>query len=262
MRVLASCLVAATGAGDMMEKLFISILNRTLLLGCVFLLACAVVIALLAGITFLNSKNPAIDKGYVSVAYMPLTPLTPNEAAPGTSEDLTDRPTQEDLKLRALATPSCQSLGHISAAISNKRLDMHAAGLTACEKAQAIVATQFGAKAENYLNESATYFTQLAGDPHLATRYPDSGGDEQTRQTIDEMVRDFGDKFQAQVNVQDTKNQAAAADALTQRLASMTYLTVAGAAFLGFLSIAFLIVFLRIEKHLEKMSETGPVRGL
>jgi hypothetical protein len=37
----------------------------------------------------------------------------------------------------------------------------------------------------------------------------------------------------------------------------MTLLTVAGAAFLGFLYVAFLIVFLRIEKHLEKMSDNG-----
>jgi len=244
-----------------MEKLFISILNRTLLFGCVLLLACAVIVAILAGSTFLNSQSPGIDKGFVSVAYVPLTPLTPNEAAPGTSEVLADRPTQEDLKLRELATPSCQALGHISATISNRRLDMHGAGLTACEKAQAIIATQFGGRAENYLTESATYLTQLASDPHLATRYPDTGSDEQTRQTMDEMVRDFGEKFQAQVNAQDTKNEAAAANALTQRLASMTYLTVAGAAFLGFLYIAFLIVFLRIEKHLEKMSEARPVRG-
>ena len=250
------------GAGGTMEKLFISILNRALLLGCVLLLACAVIVGLLAGITFLISKNPTIDKGFVTVAYVPLTPLTPNEAAPGTSEDLTDRPTQEDLKLRGLATSSCESLGHISATISNKRLDMHGAGLTACEKAQAVLAKQFGTKAENYLNESATYFTQLANDPHLATRYPDTGSNEQTRQTMDEFVRDFGEKFQAQVSAQDTKNETAATDALTQRLASMTYLIIAGAAFLGFLYIAFLIVFLRIEKHLEKMSETGPVRGV
>lgn len=249
------------GAGGTMEKLFISILNRALLLGCVLLLACAIIVALLAGIAFLNSKNPTIDKGFVSVAYVPLTPLTPTEAAPGTSEDLADRPTQEDLKLRGLATPSCQALGHISATISNKRLDMHGAGLTACEKAQAAIAKQFGAHAENYLNESATYFTQLGSDPHLATRYPDTGGDEQTRQIMDELVRDFGEKFQAQVNLQGTKNESAAADALAQRLASVTYLIVAGAAFLGFLYIAFLIVFLRIEKHLEKMSESGPVRG-
>ena len=241
-----------------MEKLFISILNRTLLLGCVLLLAGAVIFGLVAAVNFLNSKNPEIDKGYVSVAYVPLTPLTPNEAAPGTREALSDHPTPEELRLRAEATQSCQALGRISATISNKRLDIKGAGLTACEKTRAAAAEEFGAKADNYLSASASYFNELAGDPHLATRYPDTGSDEQARQTIDEMVGDFTDKFREQVNAQDTRNEAAAAGASAERLASGAYLTVAGAAFLGFLYIAFLIVVLRIEKHLERMSEPEP----
>lgn len=244
-----------------MEKLFISILNRTLLLGCVLLLASAVTIAIVAGVNFLNGRNPDIDKGYVNVAYVPLTPLTPGEAAPGTAEDLTDRPSQEDIKLRAQATPGCQALGRVATTITNKRLDIRGSGLTACEKTLAETAKEFDAKAANYLSEAAGYFNQLANDPHLATRYPDAGGDDQARQILEGLSRDFESKFQAQVNAQDAKNTAAIAEASEERLAGMTFLTVAGIAFLGFLCIAFLIVFLRIEKHLEKVSENGMPHG-
>ena len=245
-----------------MEKLFISILNRTLLLGCLLLLAIAVIVAIIAGVNFLNAKNPATDKGFVAVAYVPLTPLTPSEAVPGTTEDLANRPSPDDIKLREQATQSCQALGHIAATISNRRLDIHGEGLTSCEKAQAETAKEFGAKAGNYLIEAAGYFNQLANDPHLATRYPDTGSDDQTKQILNEMGKDFELKFQAQVSAQDAKNEAAIVEATAQRLAAMTFLTVAGAAFLGFLYIAFLIVFLRIEKHLEKMSDDSAAPGV
>ena len=236
-----------------MEKLFIAILNRSLLSGCMLLLAAAAIAALLAGVNYLNAKNPAVDNGYINVAYVPLTPLTASEAAPGTPEDLS-RPSPEDIRLREQATPSCQALGRVAAAISNKRLDLHGDGLIACEKVQAATAKGFGDKAGNYLTEAAGYFGQLANDPHLAARYPDTSNDDQTRLTLDQLARDFEAKFQAQVGAQETKNQAALAEAAGQRLAATTYLMAAGAAFLGFLYIAFLMVFLRIEKHLDKMS--------
>jgi hypothetical protein len=251
--------VAAMVLGDSMEKLFISILNRTLLLGCLLLIAIAVILAIISGIDFLNAGKPAIDKGYVNVAYLPLTPLTPGEAAPGITENLSSQPTQEDIKLREQATPSCQALGRIAATISNKRLDYHGEGLTNCEKAQVETAKEFGSKAANYLIEAGNYFGDLANDPHLAIRFPDTGRDDQTRQTLDELSKDFESKFRAQVGAQNAKNESAVVEAAAQRLAGMTLLTVAGGAFLGFLYIAFLIVFLRIEKHLEKMSDNGPV---
>ena len=237
-----------------MEKLFIAILNRSLLSGCLLLLGVTVIVALLAIVNFVGAKNPGIDHGYVNVAYVPLTPLSATEAAPGTGEDLSNRPSPDDIRLREQATPGCQALGRVAAAISNKRLDMRGEGLIACEKSQATTAKEFGDKAGNYLSELAGYFGQLTNDPHLAARYPDTGGDDQTRLTLDELARDFESKFQAQVSAQDSKNEAALADAAAQRLAATTYLIAAAAAFLGFLYLAFLIVFLRIEKHIDKMS--------
>ena len=245
-----------------MEKLFISILNRTLLLGCLILLAVAVIVAIGAGINFLNAGNPSINKGDVNIAYVPLAPLTPGEAAPGTAEDMSNRPTQEDIKLREQATPSCQALGRIAATISSKRLDYHGEGLTNCEKAEVEVAKGFGEKATNFLIEAGSYFNDLANDPHLAVRFPDTGRDDQTRLILDDMSKDFESKFQEQVGAQNAKNEAAIVEASSRRLVGMTLLTVAGAAFLGFLYIAFLIVFLRIEKHLEKMSGDGAARGV
>jgi hypothetical protein len=244
-----------------MEKLFISILNRTLLFGCLLLIAIAGIVAISAGLNFLGAGKPAMDRSDVNVAYVPLTPLTPGEAAPGTTANLANRPTLEDLKLREQATRSCQALGRIAETISNKRLDYHGDGLSNCEKAEAVSAKQFGQKAANYLIEAGNYFGDLANDPHLAIRFPDSGRDEQVRQTLDEMSKDFESKFQAQLSAQNAKNEAAIVEAAGKRLAGMTLLTVAGAAFLGFLYIAFLIVFLRIEKHLEKMSDKDAVPG-
>ena len=241
-----------------MEWLSNTILNRLLLLGCFLLLASSIVAALIAGIYFLNAASPAVDNGYVSVAYVPLTPLAPDEVAPGTPRDFNDRPSPEDVGLREQAIQGCQSLGRIASAISDKRLDLHGSGLINCEKVQAATAKEFGPRAINYLSESASYFSQLASDPHLAMRYPDTSNDDQTRQILDDMARGFTSKFQAQIRAQSTKNNAALADATKAGSAAMTAISIAGIIFLGFVCIAFLIVLLRIEKHLKKLCEPEP----
>jgi hypothetical protein len=71
---------------------------------------------------------------------------------------------------------------------------------------------------------------------------------------VDAVVGGFAAKFRAAIEAQNAKNRDEQADAIAHRILSMTLLGAAGAAFLAFLFIAFLIVFLRIEKHLEVMS--------
>jgi hypothetical protein len=78
--------------------------------------------------------------------------------------------------------------------------------------------------------------------------------DDQTKAAVDAIVNDFAAKFRTAIETQNSRNQDAQASAIAHRIRSMTELAAAGIAFLVFLFIAFLIVFLRIEKHLDTIS--------
>ena len=234
-----------------MEKLFIQILNRTLLVGCVVLLAGAILVAIGAGVTFLKGLNPRADHSDVMVAYAPLPPLPPATADP--AESSSSQLSPEDLSLMNLATRGCEAIGHMAKAISVNKLDLHGAGLTTCEKDQVNAAKEFGDKAQNYLSVFSSYFDSMVNDAHVTTNYQNLS-DDQTRALVDEVAKNFALKYKNEIDAQNARNAAAQFDAAADRLMSATLLGIAGAAFLAFLFIAFLIVFLRIEKHLDIMS--------
>lgn len=239
-----------------LEKLFIRILNRTLLVACVVLLIGTIITAVWAGITFFDANNPAIDRGYLAVAYVPLPPLEPTAAKTSSAQDSSAQLSPEDIKLMSQATPGCQALGHFASAITNGRLQIIGSSLTTCEKAQLTAAKAFDDRAANYLSEFATYFSQLSKDAHLSTRYQNlSDGDASV--VVEREADAFTAKFRGMIEAQNSKNQAALADASVRRLTALSSLGAAGAAFFAFLLIAFQIVFLRIEKHLEKMSDSN-----
>lgn len=243
-----------------MEKLFIRILNRSLLAGCILLLGSAVLVALLAVFNFLESRNPNIDNSELVVTYVPLPPVLPSAPTSNAEDNLTGRFSQEDVKLMRIATPGCLALGKFASTITDKRLDFHGGGLTICERAQLETAKSFGDKAVNYLTQFSNYTQQLSNDPHVATNYG-SLSDDQAKTAVDGIVGDFAAKFRAAIEAQNSKNSDARADAATHRILSVTLLAAAGTAFVTFLFIAFLIVFLRIEKHLEIMSAQRPMNA-
>jgi len=246
------------------DNLFFSFLNRSLLISCALLLASSIIVGAIAGVLFLTAMNPPVSNGYVSVPYAPLTPLTLNEIAPGIPRDPGDQLQlpPEDIKLGDLASQSCQALSQVAKGISNNRTDLHGVGLAICKSGLISAAKEFGSKAANYLVESAAYFSQLANDSHLAARYPDSSSDEQTRQILDDMAQDFKSKFQVRLAEQEAGDQSALGNASTERTVAATAISVAGAAFVGFIGLAMLIVFLRIEKHLQKIGEpSSPMSG-
>jgi hypothetical protein len=234
-----------------MEKLFIRILNRTLLVGCVLLLTGAVLMAITAGTNYIEGSDPPADHSDIIVTYTLLPPLP--TAATATADSSTDQVPPEDLALMNQATAGCEAIGHIAKAISANKLEFHGAGLTTCEKDQVGTAKKFGARAQNYLSASSSYFSAMTSDPHVATNYQNLS-DDQTKIVIDNLTEDFASKFQAEIDAQNTKNASAQVNAAAHRVMSMTYISIAGSAFLAFLFIAFLIVFLRIEKHLEFMT--------
>jgi hypothetical protein len=243
--------------GQTMEKLFIKILNRTLLVGCVLLLASAVLMAITAAANYLEGSTPPVDHSDVMVTYSLLPPLPPAAAAAANSS--TGQVAPEDLQLMEQATRGCQAIGRIAKTISANKLDLQGAGLTTCERDQLNQAKEFGDRPGNYLTVFSSYFDSMANDPHVATNYQNLS-DDQTRAFVDDLAKDFASKFRAEIEAQNSKNAAAQVDATAHRIMSMTYLGIAGSAFLAFLFIAFLIVFLRIEKHLEVMSEQSDVQ--
>src|SRR5579863_885998 len=234
-----------------MEKLFIQILNRALLVGCLMLLATAVLMAITAGANFIEGGTPRPDHSDVLVTHAVLPPLPP-EASPSPNTS-SDQMSPADLKLMALATRGCQAIGRIARTVSVNKLDLLGAGLTTCEKDQVDQAKGFGDRAENYLAVFSNYFDSMANDPHVATNYQNLS-DDQTKALVDDISKDYASKFQAEIEAQNMRNAAAEVDAANHRVMSATYLGIAGGAFLAFLFIAFLIVFLRIEKHLNIMS--------
>jgi len=245
------------GGGGTIEKLFIRILNRSLLVGCVLLLASALLIAFLAAIHFFASSNPIVDHSDIVVTYVPLPPVVPNATDAAAGGNSTDRISTEDMELMQIATPGCEALSKFAYIITDKRLDFHGNGLTVCESAQLQMAKGFGDKAVNYLDDFSSYAEQLASDPHVATNYRGLT-DDQAKAAVDAAIGDFAAKFRTAIEAQSAKNQNAQSDAIAHRIRSMALLGAAGAAFLTFLFIAFLIVFLRIEKHLEVISTRSP----
>jgi hypothetical protein len=153
------------GRGGAIEKLFIRLLNRSLLVGCVLLLAGALIVALLAGVSFLAGSNPAVDQSDIVVTYVALSPVLPNATSTAAEGNSTDRISPEDMKLMQIATPGCQALGKFASTITDKRLDFRGSGLTVCENAQLQAAKSFGDKAVNYLTDFSGYARQVASDP-------------------------------------------------------------------------------------------------
>jgi hypothetical protein len=234
-----------------MEKLFIKILNRTLLVGCVLLLAGAILMAITAGSNYLEGVTPAADHSDVSVSYVPLPPVPQAASAP--ADTAAGQVSPADLNLMKQATPGCEAIGRIALAVSASKLDLHGAGLTTCEKAQMNAAKEFGGRAPNYMSSFTGYFDSMANDAHVATNYQNLP-DDQVRAFVDNIISDFATKFRAEIAAQNSRNMDAQVSASAHRVIAVTYLGIAGTAFLAFLFIAFLIVFLRIEKHLETMS--------
>lgn len=239
--------------GENLEAKFNKILDRTLLATCALLLTGAVIIAASAGVKFVVASNPSVDRGYISVPYEPLLTLVSQGPVSASSEELTDNLSANDLKLMSVATPGCQAIGRFASAISGGRLYIFGTGLSVCEKAQLKRAKKFGERAANYLTEFSSYFSQLSSDPHAVDRYRNVK-DSQVRNVVVGLVTDFASKFQRKIDAQYSNNRSVEAEASVQRASAVTYLGVAGAAFVAFLSLAFLIIFMRIEKYLEKIS--------
>jgi hypothetical protein len=237
-----------------LERRFFQILDRALLGACALLLVGTLTLVGIATVKLVLANFPGLDHSYVSVPYTPLKPISPQKPAVATNQQPPDTLTATDLQLLDLAAPGCQAIGRFASTISNGKLFIHGAGLTVCEKAQLETAKKFGDRATNFLSEFSSYFTQLSNDPHIAARYLYET-DDQKREVVAGVIKDFTSKFQAKISAQNARNNTALQEASAQHLGSMNYFILTCVAYLAFLTVAFLIALLRVQRHLQQIAD-------
>jgi len=234
------------------ERLFVRILNSTLLV-------CAVIslLVVLGALVFLGlAVNRAVfaqtESTHIAVPYQPANVISGQGGAnPGAA---TPDPNAELLKA---ARASCDATNALGEFISNKQLSLSNADK--CPQTESSGAqSAFGDRAENYLTERAAYIRALLADPQARAMFNiPAGGDvaAMTQKYVDDLDTNFAERFHNLAAADDARKAREIGAAIDARTAALGLGAIAGAAFFAFLVIAFLIVAVRLEKHLGHIAE-------
>jgi hypothetical protein len=155
-----------------MEKTFIRILNKTLLIGCLILLSGAILLAALSAYNFSMSFPDNSPQKAITV---PITTITQargavQQAALNNNASNPGAP-QIDPQLLTTAHQLCAARSRFVIAVTNGGLSIK--DLSACAQGAAQDATTaFGNRASNVLAEETRHFQVLADDPGAKTLTP------------------------------------------------------------------------------------------
>jgi hypothetical protein len=236
-----------------MEKLFVGILNITLLVvGFIALLvaagATAFAIFALAPSLFANTSS-----SNVSIHYAPVSEVSGTvSSAPGGDGSLS---TTASPDIDKGAADVCKARSDFVDRVSNSQLSLDSGQ---CKTAVANDAeSTWDSRALNFLRQSASYWHALLSDPQLQTKYSEQGKSS-IDGYLDKIDAEIADKFAKEVSKDEKRKEAAEATVLAGRGAALVLAGVAASAFMSFLFIAFLIVATRIEKHLAGLERKAP----
>jgi hypothetical protein len=228
------------------EKLFVRILNVSLLVAAFICLAVTVVTAAVALISLSAAYSQRTSSSKIEVTYRPISVVSASATVPRASSG--GNQGGERSGLRAAIDTYCNTLALLDSKLSENKL-VH----SSCVGDMQSVAQPEGDRTENYFEQKTSYLKAALTDPQLATKYPPTSDSTLLGSNEDQIVKPFEEEFAAKAGKDDQDKAAAEVNAGAQRLSFYYEATIAAGAFLMFVLIAFLIVATRIERHLESI---------
>lgn len=225
-----------------MEATFVKILNRSLVILGFCTLLLSVLAAVFAGVMLLPSLFGPQETQPIVVTYRPLSEVS-GKASSG-SANSSNTPASSASK-EAIA--SCEARDTFVKRVTKN--DLHI-DVNKCAEGQDEHAREvFVVRAENYLDQKSKYYVALASDPQTTSKYQSSEVDE-VNGYLEAIDKEFDDSFSALAHRDDERVTDANAKSILRSSTGHILMGVAAASFVAFLVIAFLLVAIRIEKHL------------
>lgn len=229
-----------------MERLFVRILNTSLIvLGFLTLAGSILVLAFLAfaAMPILSADTKSRD---VHVLYESLNQLS-GSITSHTNNDQTASFSQAS----ALVSRVCAARAQLAKALSNGQLDLD---LSKCGGSLSDAGP--GSRQANHLSEEASYLEAATKDPQLTSKYAPTSDQSAVASEIEEIESAFEHKFNDAAQTDDERKGNEQTKVMLAKTSSLALLATAVSLFMTFLIIAFLIVAIRIEKHLSAISDT------
>ncbi len=236
--------MAATFLGGEMERLFVRILNLSLVILGFVTLAGTVVILILLALTAAPLMSANTQAHQLHVAYVPLSQVSGSTPS---SNDLLSSPASSEFP--TYLTRICAAREALVRILSKGQLHVDQ------QNCRAEVAAEYsGDRQQNYFTQETRYLEAAAKDPQLTIKYPPSADKLTILREVSKIQEAFTKKFDAQAQADDARLQNENARIMLGKAYATTLVTAALATFLAFLIIAFLIVAIRIEKHIGTIS--------
>jgi hypothetical protein len=234
-----------------MERLFVRILNVALLVaGFVALLGTLGALALLC----LNGY-PALfaetENRQLTIHYQPLSTVSAITTVEGATVTSTG-----DRSLKRAAELACDAENRLTLLLSNNALQR-----TVSSCVSNYLNGQSYDREVNQLEQLAGYMDAARSDPQIKSKYPPTNDKETLAKYLAELETNFNTAFAKAADADDARKAKAAAEAAEARAVAAIWGAAAVSMFISFLFVAFLIVAIRIEKHLgnmeQKLQSTG-----
>lgn len=225
-----------------MENLFVRILNVTLLAAGFLALCAAIISALVAVVSYSGAWTANTSPQSVEVAYQPISVVGGSASLPTGSAMITP--------LDPVADSFCRTRNSLYSHLSSGKFR----AADDCKARIIAVAQQFaGERAKNFLEQFTTYLQKAASDAQLSTKYPPTDSSETLDSYEQQIEQPFRDKFSTAATTDDQRRVGEEAKMASASARAWFAGTAAVSTFMSFLIIAFLIVAIRIEKHIGKI---------
>jgi hypothetical protein len=237
-----------------METFFVRVLTGTLLVAGFVTLLGAVAAAGFGAVALMPALLADTADSQISVRYNPISSIT--GFVPSTAD--TGGSSSETFPLKSDAARLCQAQSALISYLSNNQFSI--TDLGKCSDNRATLAeNRWGTRAQNYLAQAAAYWAAIKQDPQVRSKYSNPNLDEPGwAGVVSDIDNEFNDKFDREVANDDRRKSEAQALAIAGKASAIALGTVAVSAFLGFLVVAFLIVAIRIERHLAGLERKAP----
>ena len=231
-----------------MEALFVKILNSTLLFfafSCLLLAGGAVLIlGFNVGTAFF--ANTSTEN--VSVEYQPANVVSAEGSG---SLEATPSRHSEDSELLKAARESCNATNALIEFISKNQLGLANSDKCISDELNSI-ALQYSDRSQNYFTERVRYMKAVLADSQARAVFniaPGADVNDETNKYVNDINSRFDDKFRAAATVDDARKAREFGASMQAKAATIVLASAAATAFFAFLIIAFLLVAVRLEKH-------------
>jgi len=158
-----------------------------------------------------------------------------------------------DPSLKSAASAACNSANKMVGFLSDGKLEW-----TVSNCVSGYVNGDVSDRTINQLNQLSAYMDAARADPQMRSKYPPTADKDTVGRYVGEIEDNFNSEFSKAAAVDDERKAKAVTEANEARASATVWGAFAISMFGSFLFIAFLIVAIRIEKHLGNVVQKMP----